>query len=305
MNVVLLSDMDNANLSYILTQSLISVGVEASSYKKVLHDYKYPKQSFLFKDFNMKEIIDKADIIQYMHSLLIDVGGDHSSKKRIVFHGGSAYRNKPRFRNQIFNSIVDMSISQTGDLLNLGAKNEKWLLPPINTEELKPDYVFHGTDIPLFAHYPSNPKKKGTKVIQDTITKIGLNNHFRCVTSRVEWKKQIQRMSECDIYIELFLPVLRKRKYGEWGMTALEAASLGKIVVTNFFSLDRYKIEYGDCPFVVCNTVDQLEKNIFELSKMSKDEILEKKMLTRKWVETYHSYRAVGKKLKSFYGELF
>ena len=208
----------------------------------------------MFKDCNMIKIIADADIIQYMHSKFIDVGGDHSSKKRIVFHGGSAYRNKPRFRNQIFNSIVDMSISQTGDLLNLGAKNEKWLLPPINTEELKPDYVFHGTDIPLFAHYPSNPKKKGTKVIQDTITKIGLNNHFRCVTSRVEWKKQIQRMSECDIYIELFLPVLGKRKYGEWGMTALEAASLGKIVVTNFFSLDRYKIEYGDCPFVVCNT---------------------------------------------------
>ena len=68
-----------------------------------------------------------------------------------------------------------------------------------------------------------------------------------------------------------------KRKYGEWGITALEAAALGKIVVTNFLSIDRYKIEYGDCPLVVCNTIDQLKDNISELSKMSKEEILEKK----------------------------
>jgi glycosyltransferase involved in cell wall biosynthesis len=305
MNVVLLSDMDNANLSYILTQSLRSAGVEASSYKKALHNYKYPEQSSLFKDCNMIKIIADADIIQYMHSKFIDVGGDHSSKKRVVFHGGSAYRKKSNFRNKIFNNIVDISIIQTGDMLGLGSKNEKWLLPPINTEVLKPNYTFQGINVPIFAHYPSNPKKKGTSIIKSIINKLNLNTIFNCEIVGVEWQKQIQRMSECDIYIELFLPILGNRKYGEWGMTALEAASLGKIVVTNFLSLDRYKIEYGNCPFVVCNTIDQLEKNIFELSKMSKDEILEKKRLTRKWVEKYHSYQAVGKKLKSFYDELF
>jgi len=102
----------------------------------------------------------------------------------------------------------------------------------------------------------------------------------------------------------MFNPMQGKRKYGEWGMTTLEAAALGKIVVTNFLSIDRYKIEYGECPLFVCNTLEQLEKNILYLSKMNKEEILEKKKETRAWVEKFHSYKAVGERLKGFYEEI-
>ena len=94
-------------------------------------------------------------------------------------------------------------------------------------------------------------------------------------------------------------------RYGEWGMTALEAASLGKIVVTNFLSIDRYKKEYGECPLVICNTEGEFERRLHELSEMNKDDILKLKKETRKWVEEKHSLKAVGKRLKRYYEELF
>ena len=308
--VVILSMSDWANLAYNICEALKSVGVDAVSFKKNKHSFAYPKQSATFKSKLISDALNKADIIQYMHSRIVNLGGDHSEKKRVVMHGGSRYRQNSTKMNNIFNPIVDMTIIQTGDMLGLGAKNEKWLLPPINTNSIQPNYKFYGNNVsPIFAHYPSSVKEKGTKRIVKIINKLKLRNYFRHNQTKVKWRNQIARINECDVYIEMFnmkqIGKSNNKPYGSWGMSCLEAAALGKIVITNFLSIDRYGIEYTkDCPLIVCNNLKELRRNIYKVSKMKESEITNIKKLTRKWVEDFHSYQAVGQRLKGFYNEI-
>lgn len=306
MKVLLLCRNDWANLGYIICQALRSVKVDAVSFKTSKHNFAYPNQSPMFKSKKeMKRIVSNVDIIQYIHSQLVDVSGDISKKKKVVLHGGSAYRQRSVKINKIFNPIVDMSIIQTGDMLGLGAKNEKWLLPPIDTNYIQPNYHYCGSKLsPIFGHYPSYAKEKGTELIKGVMNKLGLKKRFRYSEKKVNWKDQLTRISQCDIYIEMFSMEQNGKVYGSWGMSTLEAAALGKIVVTNFVDIDRYKIEYGDCPLFICSTIEQFEEIIYKLSKMKKSEITYRKELTRKWVENFHSYKVVGKRLRGFYNEI-
>ena len=103
-------------------------------------------------------------------------------------------------------------------------------------------------------------------------------------------------MSECDIYIEQICK-------HEWGITALEAAALGKIAITTFRGLEEYRKQYGDCELVVANTENELRERVEEIMSWTPEQILEKKKATRRWVETYHSFEAVGQRLKKIIGE--
>ena len=104
-------------------------------------------------------------------------------------------------------------------------------------------------------------------------------------------------MEICDIYIECCNLSLNGCTFGEWGNTCIEAAALGCIVITNSLSQNIYKKEYGDCPLYIANNQNEIENCLIEISKLSKDEIIEKKKQFRKWVEDKHSFKATGKRL--------
>ena len=110
---------------------------------------------------------------------------------------------------------------------------------------------------------------------------------------RVIWDKNIIRIkNSCDVYIEQI------GFMGNWSITALEAAALGKIVITNFESSALYKQEYGEHKILVANTTTKLKDIIQQLLDLDQDRIIELKKETRKWVEEYHSFEAVGKRMK-------
>ena len=73
-------------------------------------------------------------------------------------------------------------------------------------------------------HFPSKPAVKGSDKIVEAMKNVKGNFEFRYSDKRVSWEEQIKRMSECDIYVERFT------KDSGFGITALEAAALGKIV---------------------------------------------------------------------------
>jgi len=311
MKVLVLALRDWAGVGNLLTQSLRSVGIDARFYVENRTLYKHPGVSM-----SMNEAINFAkecDIIQYMHSEKVLINADLSNKKIVVFHGGGKFRWGSKKVCKIFNNIVDCSLIQTYDLLGLGAKNEKWILPPIDTESIKPVY-YTGDKKIIVGHYPSSRKTKGSDDIQKIIKKIRNkvpDFEYRYSYKRVPWKKQINRMSSVDIYIERMSLKGRGKKNkgkltrtGVWGMTALEASALGKIVVTNFIGQEQYEKEFGKCYLQVANSEKDMEKLLVKLLSKSKDELLDLKYKTRKWVEDCHSLESIGSCLRGIYETL-
>jgi hypothetical protein len=307
MNVLLIAHNDWANLSYVLSQCLKKVGIEATALVSSIL-YKYPEHGTYFRKIDqVRKYAKKADIIIFMHSQWVNTGVDLKTKRVFVFHGGSAYREGYEKINKIFNPIVEKSIIQTGDLFGLGAKNEVWLLPAVDIDKLKPVYKKQGDKL-IVGHFPSGSIVKSSEGINKVIEKISheLGHRFEYVFSsdKVSWSKQIKRVSECDIYVEACTPRLKskrsskKYKYGEWGVAGIEAAALGKVVISHFLSHERYKQEYGECSIKVANSFDEIEKHLRELLMLDDNQLLQIREDTRLWVERFHSYYSVGKRLK-------
>ena len=302
--VLLVAQVDWAYMGYTLSQCLKTVGVEAEMLVRQPYTYRPGCGRPFTTTEQVKKYAEQADIIQFMHGQWIDSGVDLSRKRVFVYYGGSNYRLDPGGISDWFNPIVEKSIIQTGDLLGLGAKNEVWLLPAVDTDMLKPIYKRTSNKI-VIGHFPSSTAKNTAqieKVVQQLIPKYGNRFEYISDTGTMRWDKHIKRVSMCDIYIEACTPIQQYHgkalKYGEWGVAGIEAAALGKIVITHFLSHKRYTQEYGKCELCVANEPTDIATNIEKLLALSDDELLKRRKATRAWVKKFHSLEAVGTKLK-------
>lgn len=301
MDVLIISRNDWANLGYSYHKALKTVGVDSMMVKLNRHHFAYPEQGTICNMRKIVSLAQQAKIIQYIHSEYINVG-PLKGKRVFVIHGGSKYRQNADKINRLFNPIVEKTIIQTADLLDLGAKNQVWVLPPIDIDLIKPVYQMKNNKI-IIGHYPSAAGVKGSSVINDIIKRINKDEQFKnriqynFSDKLVNWNQNIKRMSDCDIYIEALNLEQNGKPYGEWGITCLEAAALGKIIITHSKNSERYKKEYGECPLNIANSPEELEESLKKLILLKDSEILEKKKEIRHWVETYHNYRAIGKRL--------
>jgi len=305
MKVLIVSKNDWANMGYKFQESLRKVGVDAKAVTKQVGYSCKPNHAEICSEQKMKTYAKSADIIQFMHSEYFDL---HVKNKRIfVFHGGGNYRAKSEIKNRFFNPIVEKTIIQTGDLLGLGAKNEVWLPAGVDTNTIKPVYERQGDKL-IVGHFPSSPLVKssdGINKIMDGLKKR-FGNKFDYIYSptKVAWTKNMQRVSNCDIYIDACTPILKAKKipngkkYGEWGVAAPEAAALGKVVISHMLSHERYEKEFGKCEIRVANSFKQIRKHMINLLSISDDELLQIKKDTRMWVEKFHSYEFMGRRLK-------
>ncbi len=318
-DILILAKADFSNVGYLFERALKEVGIKAESWAVRPSPRGYGKHANLFKDLQAQIVprARQAKAIMLMHSRRFSAI-DIRNKFVTVFHGGSRYRGAAEKMNAIFNPIVDISIIQTGDLLNLGAKNQVWILPCIDVQNIphRPDQ----RDSTLsFCHYPHKGYIKGTAEIfrilgrlQDEGIKCKSNSRndrwkFYINESVVPWEDNIKRMSNADIYIEACEPDLRGHRYGEWGVTALEAAAMGKIVITHFMSSQRYAKEYNTkCPFFVANNPKEFEIAVRKILDMSPEQVEHTRHISRAWVEKYHGFKAIGQRLKEkVYGRLF
>jgi len=280
---------DYSNLGYLLSKSLNSVGVEAKAISFNPNDFNYPETAEICNMESYSRYAASAEVIVAMQSQYFQC--NLTGKKLFIFHGGSIYRHNSSRLNNAFNQIVTGTILQHWDFLDKGAKNQHWLLPPVDTELIQPDYTYHDK---LFAHYPHKADMKGSNKIVKILKEA--KTHYLYDDTTIDWSDNLKRISECDIYIEQLCP-------HEWGLSALEAAALGKIVITTFRGLEDYRKQYGECELVIANTEDELEQQVKEIMTWSKEQILEKKMATREWAEKYHSFEAVGQRLKEILNE--
>lgn len=300
MKVVNISRTDWANFGYDNEKALESVGVTATSYCMIKHPFDYPACSLQLPRNLIIGAMRRADVVQIFHSCVSSLNmfkESRSNAKLIVYHAGTIYRNNPQMFNDLFNPVVIKSVVALGEFSRLGSKNEEYIVGAIDTGHIQPVYV--ESQYLRIAHFPSNAEVKGTDDIRRMIASLPDDRPFTfdCSTDSVKYIDQLTRMQECDIYIELFKPILAGKKYGSWGITALEAACMGKIVVTQNLSADVYERNYGECPFILVRTEDEFIQKMRELLSMPYDQIRHLQERTREWVVRNHSYKATGERI--------
>lgn len=296
MRVGLLCSQDWANFAYGLYKSLQAVNVDVIGHKLGRHLFGYLEQLDVITPSQVKDIYKDCNLILLVHSdwELIELLPEGSNV--INFATGTKYRSNPEFINTKFNSpftLIALPEFQTP------APNPKYLVGAIELDmPVKPV----GERL-VVGHFPSNYNVKGTDDINRIILQLKDSYDFEYLHSveRVSHQENLERMNQCDIYIELIAPTQGGKPYGSFGISALEAAALGKIVVTQDLNGNGlYGKTYGPSMLNFVKDEMGLKKTLSELLQYKGSHIEGQQKATKDWVNKYHSHKATGEKLMSY-----
>jgi len=320
-DVLMVTYKDLANTGWRFSKCLELLGLNVKIFKGISH-FDYTEQAILcnmyriksplypplsFKSEELKDLASESKIIHFIAGTYVDTGIDLSKKKLVIQYGGRPYINTNTRKkcNSFFNKIVDATIMQYPALLGYGAKNEHLIYYPVDTEFLQPEY--NNNEKVIIGHFPSNPKTKGTKEILEIIKEIENDKKYnklfqyigtRDINKKIEpWLEHLKKFKKCDVIIETLKPSFKGIKFGEWGNTALEAAALGKIVITNSLYNDIYKKEYGNNALNIANNKKQLKDQIIKIIQYNRDKIIEEKKKSRRWAEKKHGFIPTSERL--------
>jgi hypothetical protein len=314
--VLFLVSDDWANCTYGFMQALRTTGVISEGLKYYSHAFNYPEQLRIREHAaELVGAINSASHIVYCQSTALCSDAwprDARSKKFIgLFVGDQGYRNNWKKVLSRYPRL-DKVFYQGSDLKGKSPYSEEWLLPAIDTDliQTKQDVSQMSQKGPIkIAHFPRSPKAKGTHHILKVMDRLredsSVKDKFEFVTSdgwQMNWIDNIERLDTCDIYIESQAYTIgeggnSEKILGEFGVTAMEACALSKIVVTCFASFEDYKEDYGCISEIVPSaSEDELELCLRELLALSQEELINKRMRTRAWI-LGHGYNATGKRL--------
>jgi len=294
MRVLNICASDFANFGHDNAKALRSVGVDAECIKLSPHDFKYGDEARIVTAAQMMEETAHADLVQIMHS------SDHCLKlckcDRIwIVHTGTPYRINAQGNNAIFNPRVERTIIALTEFAGLGAVNETYIVGAIDTDKLTPGKT--PAKPYVFGHYPSNAGIKGTARINECMA--GFN--YQHSVANVPYVNQLARLMSCDIYIEMFATHQGSHLYGSWGITTLECAAMGKIIITNHTTSHVYEQYYGIIPpLLLFADSDGLKAHLNNVSRLSVDKLISLQNKTRNWIVDYHSYKATGETIKKY-----
>ncbi len=189
--------------------------------------------------------------------------------------------------------ISDLNITAEYDHLNLKSDLE-FIFYPYDNSELK---EFLATPKELnkkirIVHSPTNRLYKGTNLILKVIENLKRVRDFEFILLENRPRSEVLKIkSTCDLGIECIGGFMGNTGYGKSG---LEMLALGLPVVTSMPS--DYAKWLPENPFVIANTEDELYLNLLELLD-NPAKILERGEQSRKWVNRYHGFESVNRRL--------
>lgn len=284
------SSDDYSNYGHAIAKSLRSIGLECVDVCTRRHRFHYDTGSHEMTYQEMIPLIRKADIIQVMHSdiRLFELARKYGKGKIVVYHTGTRYREKHSMYEEIFKGVT--SVTDQTEFMCLG--NHHYVVSPV---ELPLARLYKRGKIKI-GHYPSEPTTKGTNEIIEMLRPFEGRFEWLHSTKLVPHHEQLKRIAECDVYIELFKPTLNGNPYGCFGVTALEAAAMGKVVITNNLYPDVYKNTYGDSPMMFVNDEETFRNTIEALLKSRKSLVTLQKEFRKKSIEN-HSFQSTGNRV--------
>lgn len=290
MRILNLSSSDFANMSHENANSLRAVGVDCKDYCFTKHVFNYNSQSEQKNLIEIKKEYKNFDLLQIFHSdsrIFLAVQ-DHPNI--VVYHTGTRYRNNKPFYDDVFRG-QRIFTDQCEFLLH--NKNFTYIAPHFTFIEKKPKR-FDGTI--TVGHFPSNPIVKGTDKIKKMLAPF--KDKFNIIIDEQIYPhyQNLQRISKCDIYIELFQPQMNGNPYGCFGVTAFEATALGCLTITNNINESAYQDVYGDHNFILANNEEKFH-NIFNVISDDNFEVIRNSMHAGFFEK--HNIEASGKHLLS------
>ncbi len=307
---------DWANTGYRFVKCMEMVGLNVIALKGIKHKYDYPDQTAVtpqlggkvysrhpitIKAPELKPLAESAKVIHFHASTFVDMGVDLTKKKVVVQHGGSTYRKAPDDCDKVFNEFANVTIMQFPMYMVHNPVNPVLVYYPVDTDRLQPDFTRKGKL--RIGHFPSTGIAKGTEHIEEVCCSLSklpdYKDRFEYTidTNNLPWDRHMERMNQYDIIIETVKDVYHGQKFGEWGNTALEAAALGKIVVTNCHSSELYRREYGDCALQIANDRPQLMDTLKRLLYLTDKEIGALRHESRQWAEDKHGMKPTADRL--------
>lgn len=300
MKVLNISASDYANYSHSIATALRSVGVDCIDVCTKSHDFKYQTSSVKANTAQIISHIQKADVVQVMHSdkdLFNIVRRHNRNAEIVVYHTGTRYRENYLELNKLFAGIT--TVTDQTELMKLGQHH--YVVSPVNVA-INPSFI--RTSRVNIGHYPSNTEVKGTDDIVRMLSKFKGRFNFRFSAQQVPHSKQMERINRCDVYVELFKPVLWGREYGCFGVTALEAAGLGKLVITQDLNAGIYAEHYGKNPFILANCETKF-KSVIEMILDADTKALQMLQKTSHQItQENHSFEATGQRVLSIINSL-
>ncbi|MFA6598919.1 MAG: glycosyltransferase [Ignavibacteriaceae bacterium] len=269
----------------------------------------FERSYFIFNDFMKKNLIDETidkyhlneyDIIHFDSGLDFYRNAKQANKwknmgKKIIC---CYYGSDLRIRGLIeeLDIISDLNITSEYDHLSLKSDLE-YLFYPYDTNEL-PARKKHESKSIKIVHSPTNRKYKGTELILSVIDKIKKEREIEFILlENMSRDKVLAIKSECDIAIDQVGGTMGGTGYGKAG---IETLAMGIPTITNMTK--EYETWLPENPFVVANNGDELYE---KLSSLIFDENIRNDFGFRgkNWVEKYHSYKNVNKKLYELYNK--
>ena len=288
MRVLNLASMDFANMSHENANSLRAVGVDCVDWTFQRHVFNYQTQSEQATINDIAKHYMSYDCVQVFHSdpRIFEVVRNHP--KLIIYHTGTRYRNNKEFYDSLFRG-QRIFTDQCEFLLH--NKDFTYIAPHFSFVDPRPKR-YDGTI--TIGHFPSNPIVKGTDKIKEMIKPFKDKFNFNIDETRYPHYNNLQRIAKCDIYIELFQPLLNGKLYGCFGVTAFEATALGCLVITNNLNPAAYEDVYGNHNFILANNEEKFH-NI--LNVITKDNFQLIRESTHNGFIGKHNMEAAGKHL--------
>jgi glycosyltransferase involved in cell wall biosynthesis len=287
------------------------VEIVESQFADSLHFFEpsnsFEKIYFKLSDFTRRNSIKNAvrkynlndfDIIHYDGGL--DFFRDSSQavkwkkqgKKIVCVYYGSDLRTRGLIKEM--DELSDLNITSEYDHLKLKPDLE-YIFYPYDPSELPKRKVIDDGKVRI-VHSPTNRKFKGTDLIISVIEKIKKEKKVEfLLLENLPRQEVLDIKATSDICIDQVGGTMGGTGYGKAG---LETLAMGIPTITNM--TDDYADWLPENPFIVANNATQLFTKLNDL--IGSDELRSEIGKRGKvWVEKFHGFESVNKKLKELY----
>lgn len=257
--------------------------------------YKKEKVFSLVKELNLDEfeIIHYDSGLDFFRNSMLAKKWKMQGKKIVCCYYGSDLRIRGIIKEM--DEISNLNLTSEFDHLALKSDLE-YIFYPYDPSELPMRKKSVDESAVTIVHSPTNRKFKGTDLIISVIDKIKKEKKISfLLLENIQRSELLNQKCKADICIDQVGGTMGGTGYGKAG---LETLAMGIPTITNMTK--EYSNWLSENPFVVTNTANELYKRLIELieNKKLREELGEK---GKAWVNKYHGYESVNRRLKELY----